>query len=168
MRPKGAHHTTHLGLLYDCAVFFGTENVNMNKLYEQDYSQWAEIMADLLASGDFTQLDIENLVEEVRDLSKRERDALLSSIRLILHHLLKWDYQPQLRSRSWLVTVQRERSNIVDYLADSPSLKKYMTDEYLDKVYKKAKLDAIAETGLNMPDVCPYTFSDVLDRNLKI
>ncbi|MGA0130915.1 MAG: DUF29 domain-containing protein [Candidatus Nanopelagicales bacterium] len=140
----------------------------MNKLYEQDYSQWAEIMADLLASGDFTQLDIENLVEEVRDLSKRERDALLSSIRLIIHHLLKWDYQPQLRSRSWLVTVQRERSNIVDYLADSPSLKKYMTDEYLDKVYKKAKLDAIAETGLNMPDVCPYTFSDVLDRNLKI
>jgi len=46
----------------------------MNKLYEQDYSQWAETMDDLLASGNFTQLDIENLVEEVRDLSKRERD----------------------------------------------------------------------------------------------
>ena len=140
----------------------------MNKLYEQDYSQWAETMADLLASGDFTQLDIENLVEEVRDLSKRERDSLLSSIRLIIHHLLKWDYQPHRRSRSWLVTIQRERSNIVDYLADSPSLKKYMTDEYLVKTYKKAKLDAIAETGLDMPDVCPYTFADVVNRNLKI
>ena len=46
----------------------------MKKLYEQDYSQCAETMADLLASGNFTQLDIENLVEEVRDLSKRERD----------------------------------------------------------------------------------------------
>ncbi|MFZ4557152.1 MAG: DUF29 domain-containing protein, partial [Pseudanabaena sp.] len=101
----------------------------MEKLYERDYSQWAEAMADLLASGNLTELDIENLVEEVRDLSKRERDSLLSSIRLIIHHLLKWDYQPQLRSRSWLVTVQRERSNVADYLADSPSLKKYMTDE---------------------------------------
>ena len=140
----------------------------MNKLYEQDYSQWAETMADLLASGNFTQLDIENLVEEVRDLSKRERDSLLSSIRLIIHHLLKWDYQPQLRSRSWLVTVQRERSNVADYLADSPSLKKYMTDEYLGKIYKKAKLDAIAETGLDMPDVCPYTVGDVVNRSLKI
>ncbi len=51
-------------------------------------------MADLLASGRFSELDIENLVEEVRDLSKRERDRLLASLRLILHHLLKWDYQP--------------------------------------------------------------------------
>jgi hypothetical protein len=140
----------------------------MEKLYERDYSQWAETMADLLASGNLTELDIENLVEEVRDLSKRERDSLLSSIRLIIHHLLKWDYQPQLRSRSWLVTVQRERSNVADYLADSPSLKKYMTDEHLDKIYKKARLDAIAETGLDMPDVCPYTVGDVVNRNLQI
>lgn len=140
----------------------------MEKLYERDYSRWAETMADLLASGNLTELDIENLVEEVRDLSKRERDSLLSSIRLIIHHLLKWDYQPQLRSRSWLVTVQRERSNISDYLADSPSLKKYMTDEHLNKIYKKARLDAIAETGLDMPDVCPYTVGDVVNRNLQI
>jgi hypothetical protein len=140
----------------------------MEKLYERDYSQWAEAMADLLASGNLTELDIENLVEEVRDLSKRERDSLLSSLRLIIHHLLKWDYQPQLRSRSWLVTVQRERSNVADYLADSPSLKKYMTDEHLDKIYKKARLDAIAETGLDMPDVCPYTVGDVVNRNLQI
>ena len=140
----------------------------MEKLYERDYSQWAEAMADLLASGNLTELDIENLVEEVRDLSKRERDSLLSSLRLIIHHLLKWDYQPQLRSRSWLVTVQRERSNVADYLADSPSLKKYMTDEHLDKIYKKARLDAIDETGLDMPDVCPYTVGDVVNRNLQI
>lgn len=140
----------------------------MTASYERDYGLWAEQMANLLAAGRFSELDIENLVEEVRDLSKRERDSLLSSIRLIIHDLLKWDYQPQLRSRSWLVTVQRERSNIADYLADSPSLKIYMTDEYLGKIYKKAKLDAIAETGLDMPDVCPYTFGDVVNRNLEI
>ena len=140
----------------------------MTASYERDYGLWAEQMANLLAAGRFSELDIENLVEEVRDLSKRERDSLLISIRLIIHDLLKWDYQPQLRSRSWLVTVQRERSNIADYLADSPSLKIYMTDEYLGEIYKKAKLDAIAETGLDMPDVCPYTFGDVVNRNLEI
>ena len=140
----------------------------MTASYERDFGLWAEQMANLLAAGRFSELDIENLVEEVRDLSKRERDSLLSSIRLIIHHLLKWDYQPQLRSRSWLITVQRERSNIADYLADSPSLKIYMTDEYLSKIYKKAKLDAIAETGLDMPDVCPYTFGDIVNRNLEI
>ncbi|AFY62538.1 DUF29 domain-containing protein [Synechococcus sp. PCC 6312] len=64
----------------------------MKKIYEQDFALWSEKMADLITSRHFDELDIENLVEEVRDLSKRERDRLLSSVRLILHHLLKLDY----------------------------------------------------------------------------
>ena len=60
----------------------------MTASYEQDFGLWAEQMADLLASGRFSELDIENLVEEVRDLSKRERDRLLAGLRLISHHLL--------------------------------------------------------------------------------
>ena len=63
-------------------------------LYEQDFALWSEKMADLIAAKRFEDLDIDNLVEEIRDLSKRERDRLLSSVRLILHHLLKWDHQP--------------------------------------------------------------------------
>jgi hypothetical protein len=140
----------------------------MTTLYEQDFALWSEQMADLIANRQFDKLDIENLVEEIRDLSKRERDRLFSSLRLILHHLLKWDYQPKLRSRSWLVTIQRERSNIEDYLADSPSLKKYMREETLLKLYKKARLDAIAETGLEMPDHCTYTLNNVLNRPIDL
>ena len=56
----------------------------MRKLYEQDYSQWAETMADLLLSVNFTQLDIKNLVEEVQDLSRQERGRLLSSLPITL------------------------------------------------------------------------------------
>jgi len=52
----------------------------MKTLYEQDYGLWAEQMVDLIAAGRFGELDIENLVEEVRDLSKRERDRLLSNV----------------------------------------------------------------------------------------
>jgi hypothetical protein len=68
----------------------------------------------------------------------------------------------------WLVTIQRERSNIEDYLADSPSLKKYMSDETLLKLYKKARLDAITETGLEMPDHCTYTLNAVLNRPIDL
>jgi hypothetical protein len=140
----------------------------MTILYEQDYGLWAEQMADLLASGRFSELDIENLVEEVRDLSKRERDRLLSSLRLIVHHLLKWDYQPQRRSRSWQVTIQRERNNITFYLKDSPSLKRYLNDEWLVELYNNAKLEAFKETGLEFPLVCPYRIDDVLNRVITL
>ncbi|MCY7332460.1 MAG: DUF29 domain-containing protein [Pseudanabaena sp. CAN_BIN31] len=137
-------------------------------LYERDYGLWAEQMADLIAAGRFGELDIENLVEEVRDLSKRERDRLLNSLRLIVQHLLKWDYQPQKRSRSWQVTIQRERLNIKKYLRDSPSLKRYLTDEYLGQVYETGRLDAIGETGLDMPIDCPYVISDTLNRDINL
>lgn len=140
----------------------------MKKLYEQDYSQWAETMADLLASGNFTGLDIENLVEEVRDLSKRERDRLLSSLRLILHHLLKWDYQSHKRSRSWQNTIGRERDNIGLYLEDSPSLSRYLDNESLEKMYRVARSDAMRETGLNLPETCPYSIETVLNRHIDL
>jgi hypothetical protein len=135
-------------------------------LYERDYGLWAEQMADLIAAGRFGELDIENLVEEVRDLSKRERDRLLSSLRLIVHHLLKWDYQPQKRSRSWQTTIQRERNNILFYLKDSPSLKRYLTDDWLSEVYINARLNAMKETGLDLPDLCSYSIQDVLERDV--
>ncbi|QUS61026.1 DUF29 domain-containing protein [Synechocystis sp. PCC 7339] len=144
------------------------DKVKTKRLYERDYSQWAETMADLLESGKFTELDIENLVEEVRDLSKRERDRLLSSLRLIVHHLLKWDYQPQRRSRSWLVTIQRERNNISFYLKDSPSLRRYLTDGWLGEIYGNAKLEAFKETGLDFPAECPYDIGEVLNRAVSL
>lgn len=135
----------------------------MKELYERDYSQWAETMADLLASGNFTQLDIENLVEEVRDLSKRERDRLLSSLRLILHDLLKWDYQSNKRSRSWENTIGRERDNIGLYLEDSPSLVRYLDNESLEKIYRVARADAMRETGLELSIMCPYDIETVMN-----
>lgn len=136
--------------------------------YEQDYGLWAEQMADLLLAGRFAELDIENLVEEVRDLSKRERDRLLSSLRLIMHHLLKWDYQPQRRSRSWQITIQRERLHINRYLEDSPSMKRYLTNEWLDKTYAIAILNAMKETDLEFPSDCPYSVEDVLERPVSL
>jgi len=136
-------------------------------LYEQDYAHWAETMAQKLQAGAFNELDINNLVEELNDLSKRERDRLLSSIHLILHHLLKWDFQVHKRSRSWQITIERERNNIELYLEDSPSLKQYLTQEWVEKMYRNARLNAMKETGLDLPKDCHYLIEDVLKRSIE-
>ena len=135
----------------------------MSRLYEKDYANWAEIMASLLQEKRFNELDIENLAEEIKDLSKRERDKLISSIRLIIHHLLKWKYQPQKRSKSWRITIERERNNIELYLEDSPSLRKYLTPEWVNKAHRIARLDAAKETDINFPKECPFTIEEILD-----
>lgn len=140
----------------------------MKSLYESDYARWAEVMAQRLQEKRFAELDLNNLVEEIQDLSKRERDRLLSSVRLILHHLLKWDYQPQKRSRSWQKTIGRERNNIGLYLEDSPSLSRYLDSEALEKMYRVARSDALQESGLDFPKTCPYDIETVLYRPIDI
>jgi hypothetical protein len=136
----------------------------MKSLYESDYARWAEVMAQRLQEKRFAELDLNNLVEEIQDLSKRERDSLLSSVRVILHHLLKWDYQPQKRSRSWQITIERERENLALYLEDSPSLKRYLCQEWVNKMYRTARLDANRETGLELPVECSYSVQDILEK----
>lgn len=74
-------------------------------LYETDINEWVEQQVKLIKQKQYDQVDWENIIEEIEDLSKRERDKFLSAIRLIIHHLLKWEYQPEKRSQSWLTTI---------------------------------------------------------------
>jgi hypothetical protein len=53
-------------------------------------------------------------------------------------------------------------------LDDSPSLKRYLTDESLFKLYAVACSDAFRETGLEFPPVCPYGIEDILNRSLHL
>ena len=142
------------------------QTTDLKALYEQDFAAWAEQTAQLLEQQQFNRLDLPNLIEEVWDLSKRERDRLLSSLRLILHHLLKWQYQSEFRSASWESTISRERVNIQSYLEDSPSLKRYLDSQWLDKAYRLARLEAIRETRLGQevfPAQCPHSIEQILD-----
>ncbi len=139
---------------------------NLAELYERDIVLWSERMVELLQKGKFDELDLENLIDEVGDLGKRERDRLLSSIRLILHHLLKWEYQPEKRSKSWAQTIQRERVNVQDYLEETPSLVRAINTAGIEKAYKTARRHAAIETDLPLktfPSSCPYRWAQIID-----
>ena len=43
------------------------------KLYEKDFCLWIETTAKLLKEGQFSQLDIENLVEEIETMGRSEK-----------------------------------------------------------------------------------------------
>ena len=61
--------------------------------------------------------------------------------------LLKYQYQPEKRSSSWVSTILEQRRQINSLLEDSPSLKHYYL-EIFAKCYSDAVLDASAETRL--------------------
>ena len=135
-------------------------------LYEQDYVAWADEQALLLEQKRFNELDLVNLVEEVRDLGRRERDALESQLIKLLMHLLKWQYQPQKRNKSWLLTIKDARRQIAKLRSKYPVLKVHTESVYFE-CYLEAREVASDETALplNIFPLDPYSFEQVLNAD---
>lgn len=139
-----------------------------NKLtvrYEEDFNLWTEQMVELLRSRRFEELDIDNLIDELESMSKRDKREVVSRLKLILMHLLKWNYQPNQWSASW-ETIRNNREEIAQILQDSPSLKSYPAT-VLEQAYASARKNAASETGLpieTFPD-CPFALAEILNED---
>jgi hypothetical protein len=134
-------------------------------LYESDFYAWTQEQVTLLRSEKLSQIDLPNLIEEIESLGKQQRQELRNRLSVLLGHLLKWHYQPQQRSRSWLATLRVQRRDIARLLKDNPSLQPYFA-EALEEAYENAKDLAMGETDLPeqaFPSDCPYQLTQILD-----
>jgi hypothetical protein len=135
-------------------------------LYDNDFYAWTQHQAKLLYNQQWDQIDLPNLIEEIESLGRQERQELRNRLTVLLCHLLKWHFQPQKRSRSWLATIRIQRLEIADLLADSPSLKTYL-EGALQRGYCTGREKAAGETNLpsqTFPADCPYSLTEVLDN----
>lgn len=131
--------------------------------YHQDYYGWTQEQANLIKTGKFSDLDIENLIEEIEDMGKTERREVTSRMAIVLLHLLKWTYQPERRGTSWKRSIDIQRLEFKKVIKGNPSLKPQLK-EILESAYNQATLDAFKETGLEIetfPEICPWTIEQV-------
>ncbi len=141
------------------------EKIYTSHLYETDFYAWTQEQVNLLKSQEWEQLDTLNLIEEIETLGRRERQELRNRLGILLGHLLKWQFQPEKRSNSWLGTIREQRVQIKLLLQDSPSLKPYLNEVFLI-VYELGLALAIRETELDenvFPEICPYTLDQTLN-----
>lgn len=134
-------------------------------LYDKDFYAWTREQASLLHSRQWSQLDLLNLVEEIESLGRQERRELINRLGVLIGHLLKWQYQPQQRTRSWIATIAIQRLEITELIEESPSLKPDL-EAALRQAYLKAINLAIQETNLpnrTFPPNCPYSLEEILD-----
>lgn len=143
---------------------------NRQSLYETDYLKWIERTVERLQVQDYSNIDWENLIEEIEDMGRSERKSFKGNLIVVLIHLLKWQYQPELRSGSWKGSIVEHRRRIREALKDSPSLKPYF-EEVFAGCYLDAVEQASAETELpveTFPQVCPFTSAEVLDSTFLL
>ena len=135
------------------------------QLYEVDFYAWTQQQSVLIRDGRWAEVDRVNLWEEIESLGRQQRQELRSRLGVLIGHLLKWQYQPQRRSQSWITTLRLQRIEIVDLLNDNPSLKPYL-EEAIDRAYLRGLTIAVDETNLStdrFPIVCDYTLTEMLN-----
>lgn len=136
----------------------------MQALYENDFYAWSQEQANLLRHHQWSKLDLLNLIEEIESLGRKERQELRNRLSVLIGHLLKWEYQPEQRSRSWLATIRVQRREILKLLSENPSLKPYL-EEALQEAYENGRDLASGEANLpisTFPNQCSYLLEDLL------
>jgi len=144
----------------------------MATLYETDFYEWTQEQAAKLramaAARVNSELDLENLAEEVESMAASDRRELVSRLEIILIHLLKLAYcfYPDPR-QTWKDSVEAQRGSLDKLFEQSPSLRQLAPD-MLAKAWPRALEQANRETiDLSMdvlPSVNPFPLERVLDH----
>jgi hypothetical protein len=134
--------------------------------YADDIHAWALEQIELLRAGRVQEIDALNIAEELGDVAGREYDKLESALTIILLHMLKWEHQPERRSRSWQNSIAEHRNRVQRQLRKHPSLKTRI-GEALEEAYEDARGRCRTETGIEdpvLPWSCPYDWEEVITR----
>lgn len=135
------------------------------ELYDRDFYRWTVQNAELLRAGRASEADLEHIAEEIEDMGKRERRELTFRLSVLICQLLKWQKQPERRSKSWSATIALQRKDLAKLLDEMPSLQRYLA-ENLSQAHERAVILASQETFLPMedfPSTCPYPLDALLD-----
>jgi hypothetical protein len=132
--------------------------------YDEDFYAWTLEQARLLRAGEFSQLDIDNIAEELESIGRSDKREVDSRLEVLLMHLLKWQVQVKFRSPGWSGTIREKRRRIAKLVRESPSLRPVIP-QLISEAYVEGREKAARETGLletTFPAECPFTLEQIL------
>jgi hypothetical protein len=145
-------------------------NVKPTSLYEADYQLWLEQTVAQLRSQDFSNVDLENLIEEIESLGRSEKRAMFSYLLRLCEHLLKlkyWEFEREVCFRGWVLEINNFRSEIELILKDSPSLNPFLHANF-GSAYQKARKNLLTVMP-RLIDLIPeepgFTLEEALDED---
>jgi hypothetical protein len=141
--------------------------VDLATLHDRDFYAWTLQQANLLREGRLSEADIVHIAEELESMGASERRELTNLLAVLIAHLLKWQFQPELRGNSWRNTIDVQRFDVKELLEENPTLVAKL-NERMERAYSKSLLLAVRETGLSkqmFPPVCPFNAEQLLSED---
>jgi hypothetical protein len=136
--------------------------------YDTDFYAWTQAQAQAIRAGAWEAVDRDHLAEEIEDMGASQRHAVVSHLRILLVHLLKWEFQPERQSESWLHSIANAQIEIETYLEESPSLRPQLP-AFVARAYPQARRLALRETGMAprvFPADCPWAPDQLLNPDV--
>ena len=139
-------------------------------LYDTDYHLWVLETVQKLQDKNFNDIDWESLMEEVIDLSHRQKRKLESLLVRLFEHLLKlkyWKSEIERNRGHWEAEIINFRKQIKKELRNSPSLKNYLL-EILPESYQDGREIAARRSQLPLnifPEVVTSSIDQILDED---
>ncbi len=139
----------------------------LKTLYEIDPDQWLEETIQLLKENRFHELDLENLIEELEDLGRSEKNAVESLLEQIIRHLLLlqyWSQEYQYNQSHWKAEITGFRTQLKRKL--TTNLRNHLLKE-LPSLYKDALAYVSQKTNFDVqfPPDSPYSLAELLNIN---
>jgi hypothetical protein len=136
-------------------------------LYEQDLNLWVENAIAQLKVGDFQNLDVENLIEELEGLAGRDKRELATRLERLIEHILKRCYVDLSDCyRGWEVTIISQRNELKKLLKQSPSLKRHFSEEFDESFDNALEIVQIEYSETKFPN--KWQFNRDIDSILNI
>jgi hypothetical protein len=140
---------------------------DLKKLYEIDDHQWLLETIELLKQKQFNQLDLDNLIEELEYLARKDKREVKSFLEQITTHLLLlqyWTEESERNSAHWQEEIFNFRTQLEDTL--TRNLKNHLAEEMLS-IYQRAlkRVKIKTKNKVDFPQECPYTLEQLLDQD---
>jgi hypothetical protein len=117
--------------------------------------------------GDLIDVE-EGLTQLIDVMAKAEQLALLSHITNLMMHLIKWQIQPEKRSRSWLKSIFNARNEVELAQDYNPSLNDNYIKSIWEKAFNKAKKGAEIETGISTEKIETLNWEEVFEQEYNL
>ena len=134
--------------------------------YDQDYAAWLDAQIGFLRERKFSQLDLDNLLDEVASLRRWNWELFRDAVKMVIRQMLTWDVREDERCRDWAQRIELDRSAMLQELKGSTSFADRREDA-IAEAYELARFEMSQGDKLPFrlfPEQCPYSWQDIATR----
>jgi hypothetical protein len=139
---------------------------NWEQLATSSHYQTAVAVEEAIRRGDAGEAAA-GIQELIDALARSEKRALRSQLTRLMLHIIKWNAQPEGRSKSWRTSINQARREIAEIQEETPNLNRAVIEEMWQRCFEAAQEQAEAEMDQEST-VVALTWKDVFETDYRV